>query len=311
MPEPVRFPFYINSKGRPDRQLTANALLNIGITPTLVVEDAEHDAYAAANPRCPVVVWPQSYMDDYEKTPGMDPHPTTGVGRNYAWDHSREQGFTHHWIMDDNIRRLLVIDHGRMFNVTSTTPLAWVEQFMGRWRNLGGMCLGQMMFAVKGGRNPIILNTRLYCASLLTNEMADTGIRWRRGYNEDTITSIDILKTGYWCTAQTYTVSIDKIGTSRKGRLAGGMTQFYENGGFIRKAAELARVHPDCCKVTTRFDRVHHHCNYRMFQQRLIPIERTATESRPPTVRKARPTRAETRAAATQRAEHQVTVSDG
>lgn len=267
----VRFPFYINSKGRPERQMTARALLALGITPTLVVEDAEHDAYAKANPLCPVVVWPQSYMDDYDKTPGMDPHPTTGVGRNYAWDHSREAGHAFHWILDDNIKKFRVIDHGKMFTAVTPTPLAWVEEFMLRWQNLGGICLGQTAFAIKPTKR-IVLNTRLYCASLLRNEMADTGLRWRRGYNEDTITSIDILKSGYWCTAQTYVVAIDKVGTSRKGRLEGGMTQFYANGGFIRKANELVRVHPDCCRVINRYNRVHHWCDYKMFKQRLIPV---------------------------------------
>jgi hypothetical protein len=277
MVELARFPFYINSKGRPDRQLTANALLDLGITPTLVVEDAEHDAYAAANPRCPVIVWPQSYMDNYEKTPGMDPHPTTGVGRNYAWDHSREQGFERHWILDDNIRRFRVIHEGTVKTAVTQTPLAWVEHFAERWTNLGGVCLGQTAFGIKPKTKRVIVNTRLYCASLLTNEMADQGLRWRRGYNEDTITSIDILKTGYWCTAQIYSVTIDKIGTSRKGRLDGGMTQFYANGGFIRKANELVRVHPDCCEVINRYQRVHHYCHYNRFRQRLIPVGTPST----------------------------------
>lgn len=275
MSRPARYPFYINSRGRPHKQFTANALLALGIKPTLVVEDAEHDVYAAANPDCNVVVWPQKYMDDYEKTPEMDPHPTTGVGRNYAWDHSREQGWDKHWILDDNIRRFRVI-RGKALRVASQTPFAWVEDFSDRWKNLGGICLAQTAFAVKPRVKPIVMNTRLYCATLMTNAMADDGLRWRRGYNEDTITSLDILKTGYWCTAQTYVVSIDKIGTSRTGRVEGGMTDFYANGGFIKKANELVRVHPDCCSVAIRFNRIHHQCNYKMFKQRLIPLDPTA-----------------------------------
>lgn len=118
--------------------------------------------------------------------------------------------------------------------------------------------------------NRLVLNTRLYCSMLINNEMADDGIRWRRGYNEDTITSLDILKTGYWCTAQSYVVGIEKIETSRTGRLAGGMTQFYANGGFVRKANELVRCHPDVATVTVRFQRIHHHVDYKRFTQRLI-----------------------------------------
>jgi hypothetical protein len=225
MPERPIFPFYVNSKGRPTKQLTVRALAALGVPVTLVVEDAEHDAYAAANPGVEVIVWPQRYMDDYEKTPGMDPHPTTGVGRNFAWDHSRERGYSHHWILDDNSRQFYVHAGGPPQVTRSPTPFTWVEQWALRWRNLGGICLSQIQFAMRPKVNALVLNTRLYCATLITNELQDSGIRWRRGYNEDTITSIDILKTGYWCTAQTYVVSIQKKQTSRVGRLEGGMTQ--------------------------------------------------------------------------------------
>lgn len=267
----LRFPVYINSRGRAGRQLTANALLKIGIAPTLVVEEAEHAAYRAANPDCEVVAWPPTYWDDYERTPELDPHPTTGIGRNFAWDHSRERGFTHHWIMDDNIRQFYVVERKRLKTATTPTSLGWVEEFALRWENLGGVCLAMSAFVKESVRTPLVLNTRLYCATLMNNALAESGIRWRRGYNEDTITSIDILKTGYWCTAQTYIVAINKVGTGRRGRLEGGMSEFYADGGFIRKSAELVRVHPDCCRTSRRFQRVHHHCNYKMFQQQLIP----------------------------------------
>lgn len=272
MPEQIRHPVYINSKGRAKKQLTARALLKIGIVPTLIVEDAEHDEYAAANPDCNIIVWPQRLFDEYEKTPGMDPHPTTGVGRNMAFEHSMEAGHTHHWIMDDNISQFGVAVDGRLPVAGSQTPFFWHERLMDRFVNLGGICLAQSAFAIFPSTPKLVLNTRLYCAMLMNNEMmSGSGIRWRRGYNEDTITSIDILKTGYWCTIQSYKVVIWKIGTSRKGRLEGGMSDFYANGGFIRKSAELVRVHPDVARTVIKFNRVHHHCDFRQFRQQLIP----------------------------------------
>ena len=274
----ARHPVYINTKGRAERQLTANALLKLGITPNLIVEDAEHDAYAKANPECNIIVWPQRLFDEYEKTPGMDPHPTTGVGRNMAYEHSVEHGHSHHWIMDDNIRHFCILNHGRIHQLGSQTPFVWHEHLMDRFVNLGGLCLAMRTFISRSNdtqsatSHKLVLNTRLYCAMLMNNEMmTDSGIRWRRGYNEDTITSIDILKTGYWCTIHSYQLGIDKVGTSRKGRLDGGMTQFYADGGFIRKSAELVRVHPDVATMNVRFNRVHHHCDYKQFKQQLIP----------------------------------------
>lgn len=271
---PIDFPIYIPTRGRPQRQLTANALLQLGIRPYLVVEDAEADAYAAQNPDCNVVVWPQSYLDDYEKTPELDPHPTTGAAHNYAWDHSRDNGFTHHWIMDDNIRYFLMRYKQRRMKVANPKALHFIELFMLKWRNLAGISLAMSPFMSPGGKE-ICLNTRLYCATLYRNDLHEYGIRWRRGLNDDTIVSLDILKTGYWCTAESRVVGIQKIGTSRKGRMSGGMTDFYAQGGFIRKSAELVRLHPDCTETVIKFNRVHHRVNFSSFKQQLIPINQT------------------------------------
>lgn len=268
----MKFPVYIPTRGRPKNQITARALLALGVRPTLVVEDAEHDAYEAANPDCDVVVWPQRYFDEYEKTPELDPHPTTGAAHNFAWDHAREAGWSHHWIMDDNIYYFTLKQNRRRERAVSTRPFIWHEEWAQRWQNLAGLCLTMTAFQRPGtATSPVVLNTRLYCATLYRNDLADYGIRWRRGLNDDTIVSLDILKTGYWCTAQSYLLGIKKVGTSRGGRIKGGMTDFYAEGGFVRKSAELVRLHPDVCRTTERFGRVHHYCNYKQFTQQLIP----------------------------------------
>jgi len=295
MPKPTRskYPVYIPTKGRPERQLTAKYLLSIGIVPNLVVQDDQYDAYAKANPECNVLVWPERFYDEYEKTPSMVdgegrfPHPTAGVGRNFAFEHSFEAGHKYHWTMDDNIYDFIVMDHGVFKYSRTQTPIVWHEQFADRWVNLGGLCLAQSTFMsrtndrVSETSKKLVLNTRLYCAQLMNGEMmASTGLRWRRGLNDDTIFSIDILKTRYWCTVQSYTVGIKKVGTSRKGRLQGGMTQYYANGGFIRKAAELVRCHPDVATTVVKFQRVHHHCDFSSFDQQLIPVKQPKSRTR-------------------------------
>lgn len=267
---PLEFPVYIPTRGRAEKQLTASALIALGIRPNLVVEDAEADAYARHNPECNIVVWPQRYLDDYEKTPELDPHPTTGAAHNYAWDHSREAGFTHHWIMDDNIRRFLIIHKGRRANMANPKALHWQEDFIRKWRNLAGLSLAMAQF-MRG--HTLRLNTRLYCATLYRNDLDEYGIRWRRGLNDDTIVSLDILKTGYWCTAEVRAVGILKLPTSRKSRLSGGMTDFYADGGFIKKSAELVRLHPEYCETVVRFNRIHHRVNFSSFTQQLIPVD--------------------------------------
>jgi hypothetical protein len=51
------------------------------------------------------------------------------------------------------------------------------------------------------------------------------------------------------------------------------MTDFYADGGFIRKAAEAIRLHPDCVKMVTRYGRIHHQLDYSQFTQKLIPVD--------------------------------------
>lgn len=249
--------------------MTADALLELGISPYLVVEAAEEEAYKAANPDCKVIVWPQRFMDEYEKTPELDPHPTTGAAHNYAWEHSREMGYTHHWIMDDNIRRFVIRHKGRRAYVADAKALRFNEEFIQKFKNLAGIALAMSQF-MQG--KTIALNTRLYCAVLYRNDLDAYGIKWRRGLNDDTIVSLDILKTGYWCTAENRAVGILKLGTSRKGRIEGGMTDFYAQGGFIKKSAELVRLHPDCTKTVIRFNRIHHVVDFSQFKQQLIPV---------------------------------------
>ena len=265
-----QYPFYIPTRGRPQHQLTARKLLRAGITPTLVVEEAEHDAYAAANPDCRVLAWPQRYMDEYERTPELDPHPTTGAAHNFAWDHARDAGFTHHWVMDDNILLFKYrTEKGKVLSYPGAKWFYWHEALMNRYQNLAGFSLG---LGHTFGAKPFSINTRLYCAVLYRNDLDRYGIKWRRGLNDDTIVSLDILKTGYWCTAESHMLSMLKVGTSRMKRIPGGMTDFYADGGFIRKAAEAVRCHPDCVKMVSRYGRVHHQIDYSQFKQRLIPV---------------------------------------
>lgn len=264
------FPVYIPTKGRPDNQMTARLLIDLGVRPRLVVGADEEDAYRTQNPMCDVLVWPQEYFDTYEKTPELDPHPTTGAAHNFAWDHARGEGWSHHWIMDDNIRRFDWRGPGKRFiPLPSWDPLTCHEQMVQQYQNLAGLALG---LGHTFGGAPFTLNTRLYCAVLYRNDLADYGIRWRRGLNDDTVVSLDILKTGYWCTAESHLVLIHKVPTSRTKRLPGGMTDFYANGGFLRKSAEAVRLHPDCVRTVTRYGRIHHLIDYRQFTQRLIPV---------------------------------------
>jgi hypothetical protein len=172
--------------------------------------------------------------------------------------------------MDDNINWFRYRSgDGKTYFCESAVPFRWHEELMLRYQNLAGFSLG---LGHTFGSKPFSINTRLYCATLYRNDLQESGIRWRRGLNDDTIVSLDILKTGYWCTAESHMLVINKVGTSRAARIPGGMTDFYADGGFIRKAAEAIRLYPDCVKMVNRYGRVHHQLDYSQFKQRLIKV---------------------------------------
>jgi hypothetical protein len=95
--------------------------------------------------------------------------------------------------------------------------------------------------------------------------------RWRGKYNEDTDLSLRLLKSGQ-CTLLFRALCMDKPGTSGDkggGALKGGNTDNVYNGGDHRLsfAQSLADQHPDCVKVTWKFNRWHHEVDYSAFKK--------------------------------------------
>ena len=77
-----------------------------------------------------------------------------------------------------------------------------------------------------------------------------------------------VLKDGL-CTIQFNAFLCGKVTTQR---MKGGNTkEFYADEGTLPKSQMLADLHPDVCKVVWRFNRWHHHVDYRPFKKnRLI-----------------------------------------
>jgi hypothetical protein len=82
-------PIYIISKGRWDNNITAKALDNIGVNYRVAVEDKQYDNYAAVLGEDKVLAMP---FNDHGKG--------SGPARNWCWDHSMEEGYSHHWLLD-------------------------------------------------------------------------------------------------------------------------------------------------------------------------------------------------------------------
>ena len=92
----------------------------------------------------------------------------------------------------------------------------------------------------------------------------DLPIRWRGRYNEDTDLSLRVLKAGL-CTVQFNAFLQEKATTQT---LKGGNTdEFYAKEGTLPKSQMIAELHPDVAKVVWRFNRWHHHVDYRAFKK--------------------------------------------
>lgn len=277
-----QFPLYIPSKGRAQYMMTSKALTEMGVQHYVVVEPQEAAEYRAASKglSCEILEMDMRYKEKYELCDNLGLTKSTGPGpaRNFAWDHSISKGFTHHWVMDDNIMYFARLLSGERIRVTSSSFWAAMEDFVLRYKNVIMAGPNYSMFAFGAKRiPPFIINTRIYSCNLIKNDVA---FRWRGRYNEDTIMSLDMLKAG-WCTIQFNAFLQNKVVTQT---LKGGNTaefyhaegvvkegQSYSDTGTINKSKMVALVHPDMAKVVWKFNRWHHTVNYReFFKHKLI-----------------------------------------
>jgi hypothetical protein len=232
----------------------------------IVVEEQEYDQYAAVvDPElCTVLVLDRSYQRDYETCDDLGDSKGKGPGpaRNFVWDHSIAVGHSWHWVMDDNIRQFTRLHQNQKRQVLNGSFWRAMEDFALRFTNVA-MAGPNYFFCAKHRQKlkPFITNTRIYSCNLIRN---DVPFRWRGRYNEDTIISLDMLKAG-WCTVQFNAFLQEKVGTQS---LKGGNTdEFYAIEGTLAKSRMQVAVHPDVSRLVWRFNRWHHHVDYRRFRK--------------------------------------------
>jgi len=194
-----RFPLYIVSKGRHEYMMTSRYLTQQGVPHHIVVEPQEVRAYQQEIDRrgllATLAVLDLAYKDRYETCDELGLSRSTGPGpaRNFAWDHALAAGHEWHWVMDDNIRGFYRLN--RNLKVPCVTPVFWraQEEFILRYDNVGMAGPNYFMFASRKTKMPpFVVNTRIYSCNLIRNDLP---FRWRGRYNEDTILSLDLLRS--------------------------------------------------------------------------------------------------------------------
>lgn len=203
---------------------------------------------------------------------GIQKARARGAARNFAKDHSTELGFSKHWVMDDNLDAFHRLNRNEKWEVETDKTLTAAEDFVDRYVNVPIAGLNYYSFCkTTDAVPPFIINTRIYSCLLMDNGYS---YRWRGRYNEDTDICLRVLKDGL-CTIQFNAFLCGKVTTQR---MSGGNTkEFYANEGTLPKSQMLADMHPDCAKVVWRYNRWHHHVNYKPFKRNKL-IKREGLE---------------------------------
>ena len=244
-----KYPVFIPTKGRHKNPYTINALKKLGVPFKAVVESQDYENYLP-------VVGKDNFI--------VLPHQNKGltVTRNWIWDYAQHELKTpFFWTIDDNIRGFYRLHQNKKYFMTDGTAFKVIEDFAERYTNLHISGMNYEMFApAKNAAPPIVFNTRIYSNMLIRTDIPYRNVTF---YNDDTDLCLRILKAGN-CTAQFNAFLVDKITTMT---VKGGMTDYYEKTNKRREfAEELQRAHPDVVKVVWKYNRWHHHVDYRPFR---------------------------------------------
>ena len=264
-----KYPLYIVSKGRWKSRLTSKALDEMNVPYKIIVEGAEYDEYAKVIDKDKILICPQKYNDEYDVFwDDDDTRIGPGAARNFAWEHSIEQGFDYHWVMDDNLHAFHRLNKNIKAEVSSGTIFKCMEDFVLRYDNIAIAGPNYYSFCKSTDAvPPFVKNTRIYSCLFIRN---DISYRWRGRYNEDTDLSLRVLKDG-WATVQFNAFLQGKVTTQRM--TGGNHEQFYDKDGTYPKSKMLEDMHPDVAKVVWRFNRWHHHVDYKPFKNNCLKIK--------------------------------------
>ena len=249
-----KYPIYIISKGRWNSRLTSKALDEMKQQYRIVVEPKEYDMYSQYISADKIICLPDNFSE--QKQGGIP-------ARNFVWEHSINEGHKRHWILDDNIEQFNRLNRNLQVKVLTGSIFKAAEDFIDRYENVALAGFQYDYFAKAKTILPAFyLNTRIYSCILIKNDLP---YRWRGRYNEDTDLSLRALKDG-WCTVLFYAFIQQKAQTMT---MKGGNTDTIYNQGDDRLefAESLQKQHPDVAKVTWKFNRWHHHVNYKPFKK--------------------------------------------
>lgn len=264
------YPIYIPSKGRAESRLTMKALDKMRVQYHVIVEAQEYDQYAAVVDPAKLLVLDLAYQRDYETLDDLGDSKSKGPGpaRNFAWDHAESVGADRHWVIDDNVHAFYRFHQNTKIQVHDGAFFRAMEDWCDRYQNVAMAGPHYEHFVTRRSKKrPIILNSRIYSCNLI---LTSAPFRWRGRYNEDTILSLDMLKSG-WCLALFTAFLQNKVATQVMD--GGNSDEFYRREGTLPKSQMQVAAHPDVSRLVWKFGRWHHHVDYRKFKHNRLKLK--------------------------------------
>lgn len=252
-----KYPIYILSKGRHDKKSlwTYNALREMQIDFKIVIEKQEEKLYLKNVEKKYILILPKTFIKKQNEIGNFGGIPS----RNFIWQHSINQGYKKHWILDDNINGFYRLNNNCRRKIKSGVIFKILEDYTDRFNDvyLSSFQYKSMIPEISLNRPPIVINTRCYSCILIDNELdikLNTG-RWRGKYNEDVDLSIRVMKNkGYTLLMQN--LQQNKLST---GSCKGGNSDIYANDGLKKKTESLIAQHPGIVSFCARFSKKYHH----------------------------------------------------
>ena len=248
-----KYPVYILSKGRWENPMTAKLFIKDGVDFLILVEPQEYDNYCSTIPKKYIHQLPFSNL-------GVGGYPA----RNYAWEHSMQNGHKRHWIFDDNIGNTRMLKGGKKVYVNTLSAIQGIEDFTDRYSNVGISGFNYSNYVVGSScRKPFYINVHVYSCMLIKNNMP---YRWRLKYNEDIDLCLQVLENKY-CTILVNQFMMDKTSTVAKMK-GGNQDDLYKGNAHekkVLKARSLQEMWPQYVKVVMKYGRPHHQVSWHKF----------------------------------------------
>ena len=234
--------------------MTAKLFESAGLDYLIAVEPQEVEEYAKALGAHRVLELPFANL-------GLGSFPA----RNFCWEHSKQKGFSRHWIFDDNIIRWLKWIDGKRKKINGIADaLKYVEIHANRESaDIAGF--EEYNFSRRIPKKPFKKNCHVYSAMLIKNEIP---FRWRLKYNEDVDLCLQVLHEGGSTLSCVYYI-IDKVSTSAKMK-GGNQDELYKGNSpekNLLKAKTLEAMWPQYAKTVIRFGRHHHLVDWKVFNK--------------------------------------------